>query len=63
MKKQSTSTRPITGRRVEERLKHANKLISLKLCSVEQRKAYFTAVETLRELSDEYCEITGLPLV
>lgn len=63
MKKQSAQTRPITGKKAEEILKYAHKLVSLQLCSVEQRQAYFNAIRTLRELSDEYCEICGLELV
>lgn len=63
MKKQSAQTRPITGKKTEEILKYAHKLVSLQLCSIEQRKVYFDAIKALRELSDEYCEICGLPLV
>lgn len=63
MKKQSAQTRPITGKKAEEILKYAHKLVSLQLCSIEQRKVYFDAIKALRELSDEYCEICGLPLV
>ena len=63
MKKKTTQTRTITGHKSEQIVHLANKLVSLQLCSVEQRQAYFNAIRTLRELSDEYCEICGLDLV
>ena len=63
MKKQPTQTRTITGHKAEQIIHWANKLVSLQLCSVEQRRAYFNAIRTLRELSDEYCKICGLELV
>ena len=35
----------------------------LNLVSPEERRQYFDAIYTLRELADEYCNIHGLDII
>ena len=54
--------RTITSKRALRYTELASKAIRLNLVSPEERKKYFDAIYALRELSDEYCELTGLNL-
>ena len=60
--KQVVTTSAITGNRVLRYAKLANKMIFYNLDTPEERKEYFKAVKVLRDLSDRYCNINGLPL-
>ena len=57
------TTRSITGNKTVQIVQYANKLVSQNLVSAEDRRKYFAAIKALRDLSDQYCEITGLELV
>lgn len=60
--KQVVTTRGITGNRVLRYAKFANKMIFYNLVTPKERKEFFKAVMVLRDLSDQYCNINGLPL-
>lgn len=57
------TTRTITGNKAVQIVQYANKLVAQNLVSAEDRRKYFGAIKALRDLSDQYCEITGLELV
>lgn len=59
----TTTTRSITGNKAVQIVQYANKLVAKKLVSEEDRRKYFDAIKVLRDLSDQYCEISGLKLV
>ena len=65
MKKETkvTTTRSITGNKAVQIVQYANKLVAQNLVSAKDRQKYFDAIKALRDLSDQYCEIIGLPLV
>lgn len=60
--KKEAKTRKVTGERALKYTRFASKLVHLNLASSEQKRKYFDAIYALRELSDEYCELTGLNL-
>ena len=57
------TTRSITGNKAVQIVQYANKLVGQNLVSAKDRQKYFGAIKALRDLSDQYCEIIGLPLV
>lgn len=57
------TTRTITGNKAVQIVQYANKLVAQNLVSAKDRQKYFDAIKALRDLSDQYCEICGLPLV
>lgn len=59
----AAKSRGITGSNSVQIVEYANKLITLGLVSPTDRKKYFHAMQALRDLSDQYCEIHGLELV
>ena len=59
---ESYPQRGITGNRVLRYAKFADKMIFYNLVTPKERKEFFKAVKVLRDLSDQYCNITGLPL-
>lgn len=59
----AATTRTITGNKSVQIVQYANKLVAKGLVSAEDRRKYFNAIKALRDLSDLYCEINGLPLV
>lgn len=60
--KEHINVRGITGKRAARYLENASKLSFLKLVSPKERQQYIDAVKILRNLSDKYCEMHGLPL-
>lgn len=60
--KKEAKTRKVTGERALKYTKFAGKLVRLNLASAEERKTYFDAIYALRELSDKYCELTGIDI-
>ena len=41
----------------------ANRMVVLDLASPEEKRQYFNAIYTLRELADKYCDIAGLDII
>ena len=54
--------RNITGMRALVYTKYANKLLHTNLATPEEKRKYFKAVETLRDLADKYGEIHGIDM-
>jgi hypothetical protein len=54
--------RNITGMRALVYTKYANKLLNTNLATPEEKRKYFEAVETLRDLADKYGEIHGIDM-
>ena len=61
--KKEVKTRTVTGNKTVKYTELANKMVMQNLVSPEERRKYFDAIYTLRELADKYCEIQGLDLI
>lgn len=61
--KKEVKTRTVTGDKTVKYAELANKMVMQNLVSPEERRKYFDAIYTLRELADKYCEIQGLDLI
>ena len=58
-----TKTRSITGIKALKYTELANRMVTLGLASPEEKRQYFNAIYTLRELADKYCDIAGLEII
>lgn len=56
-------TRSVTGIKAMKYTELANKMVMLNLVSPEERRQYFDAIYSLRELADKYCNIHGLEII
>ena len=56
-------TRSVTGIKAMKYTELANKMVMLNLVSPEERRQYFDAIYSLRELADKYCDIAGLEII
>ena len=56
-------TRGITGIKAMKYTELANRMVTLGLASPEEKRQYFNAIYTLRELADKYCDIAGLEII
>ena len=61
--KKEIKTRSITGNKAVKYIELANKMVMHNLVSPEERRQYFNAIYTLRELADKYCDIHGLEII
>ena len=61
--RKEVKTRGITGIKAVKYVELANKMVMLNLVSPEEKRQYFNAIYTLRELADEYCDIAGLEII
>ena len=56
-------TRSVTGIKAMKYTELANRMVMLNLVSPEERRQYFDAIYSLRELADKYCNIHGLEII
>ena len=56
-------TRSVTGIKAMKYTELANRMVTLDLASPEEKRQYFNAIYTLRELADKYCDIAGLEII
>ena len=56
-------TRSITGIKAMKYEELANRMVVLDLASPEEKRQYFNAIYTLRELADKYCDIANLDII
>lgn len=61
--KKEIETRSLTGFKAVKYTELANKMVMDNLVSPEERRQYFNAIYTLRELADKYCDICGLEII
>ena len=61
--KREVKTGGITGIKAMKYTELANRMVTLDLASPEEKRQYFNAIYTLRELADKYCDIAGLEII
>ena len=61
--KREVKTRGITGIKAMKYTELANRMVTLDLASPEEKRQYFNAIYTLRELADKYCDMNGLEII
>ena len=61
--KKEVKTRSVTGIKAMKYTELANRMVMLNLVSPEERRQYFDAIYSLRELADKYCNIHGLEII